>query len=35
VHTGQVFASTPVTTGIKPFMDLAVGCPEASGQSIH
>jgi len=23
VHTGQVFASTPVTTGIKPFMDLA------------
>jgi transposase len=23
VHTGQVFASTPATTGIKPFMDLA------------
>jgi transposase len=23
IHTGQVFASTPVTTGIKPFMDLA------------
>jgi hypothetical protein len=23
VHTGQVFASTPVTTGITPFMDLA------------
>jgi len=23
VHTGAVFASTPVTTGIKPFMDLA------------
>jgi hypothetical protein len=23
VRTGQVFASTPVTTGIKPFMDLA------------
>jgi transposase len=23
VHTGQVFASTPLTTGIKPFMDLA------------
>ncbi len=23
VHTGQVFASTPVTTGIKPFMNLA------------
>ena len=23
VHTGQVFASTPVTTGIKPFMELA------------
>ncbi|HEU5390837.1 MAG TPA: IS630 family transposase [Streptosporangiaceae bacterium] len=23
VHTGKVFASTPVTTGIKPFMDLA------------
>jgi len=23
VHTGRVFASTPVTTGIKPFMDLA------------
>ena len=23
VHTGQVFASTPVTTGIRPFMDLA------------
>jgi transposase len=23
VHTGMVFASTPVTTGIKPFMDLA------------
>ena len=23
VHTGEVFASTPVTTGIKPFMDLA------------
>ncbi len=23
VHTGTVFASTPVTTGIKPFMDLA------------
>ena len=22
-HTGQVFASTPLTTGIKPFMDLA------------
>ena len=22
VHTGQVFASTPLTTGIKPFMDL-------------
>jgi hypothetical protein len=22
VHTGQVFASTPVTTGIKPFMNL-------------
>jgi transposase len=22
VHTGKVFASTPVTTGIKPFMDL-------------
>jgi hypothetical protein len=31
VHTGQVFASTPVTTGIKPFMDLAgqvMGRPE-------
>jgi transposase len=23
VHTGQVFASTPVTTGIEPFTDLA------------
>jgi transposase len=23
VHTGTVFASTPLTTGIKPFMDLA------------
>ena len=23
VHTGQVFAATPVTTGIKPFTDLA------------
>jgi transposase len=23
VHTGQVFGSTPLTTGIKPFMDLA------------
>jgi transposase len=23
VHTGKVFASTPVTTGITPFMDLA------------
>jgi transposase len=23
VHTGRVFASTPVTTGIRPFMDLA------------
>ena len=23
VHTGKVFASTPLTTGIKPFMDLA------------
>ncbi|HLJ99949.1 MAG TPA: IS630 family transposase [Streptosporangiaceae bacterium] len=23
VHTGQVFGSTPVTTGIEPFMDLA------------
>jgi transposase len=23
VHSGQVFASTPLTTGIKPFMDLA------------
>ena len=23
VHTGQVFASTPATTGITPFMDLA------------
>ena len=23
VHTGKVFASTPATTGIKPFMDLA------------
>ncbi len=23
IRTGQVFASTPVTTGIKPFMDLA------------
>jgi hypothetical protein len=23
VHTGKVFVSTPVTTGIKPFMDLA------------
>ena len=23
VHTGQVFASTPLTAGIKPFMDLA------------
>jgi hypothetical protein len=23
VHTGQVFASTPLTTGIRPFMDLA------------
>ena len=23
MHTGTVFASTPVTTGIKPFMDLA------------
>jgi transposase len=23
VHTGQVFASTPLTTGITPFMDLA------------
>ena len=23
VRTGQVFASTPLTTGIKPFMDLA------------
>jgi hypothetical protein len=23
VHTGQVFASAPLTTGIKPFMDLA------------
>jgi len=23
VHTGTVFASTPATTGIKPFMDLA------------
>jgi len=23
VRTGQVFASTPVTTGVKPFMDLA------------
>jgi transposase len=23
VHTGQVFAPTPLTTGIKPFMDLA------------
>ena len=23
MHTGQVFASTPLTTGIKPFMDLA------------
>jgi hypothetical protein len=23
VHTGKVFASTPVSTGIKPFMDLA------------
>jgi hypothetical protein len=23
VHTGQVFAATPATTGIKPFMDLA------------
>src|SRR5713101_4319892 len=23
VRTGQVFAATPVTTGIKPFMDLA------------
>jgi len=23
VHTGRVFGSTPVTTGIKPFMDLA------------
>src|SRR5712691_10302421 len=23
VHTGQVFASTPLTTGIKPFTDLA------------
>jgi hypothetical protein len=23
VHTGTVFATTPVTTGIKPFMDLA------------
>ena len=22
VHTGKVFASTPATTGIKPFMDL-------------
>ena len=31
VHTGQVFASTPLTTGIKPFMDLAgqvMGRPE-------
>ncbi len=31
VHTGQVFASTPLTTGIKPFMDLAglvLGRPE-------
>ena len=23
VHTGRVFGSAPVTTGIKPFMDLA------------
>src|SRR5262249_56072545 len=23
VRTGQVFAATPLTTGIKPFMDLA------------
>jgi hypothetical protein len=23
VHTGQVFAATPATTGIKPFLDLA------------
>ena len=31
VHTGQVFASTPLTTGIRPFMDLAgrvMGRPE-------
>jgi transposase len=31
VRTGQVFASTPLTTGIKPFMDLAgqvMGRPE-------
>ena len=34
VRTGQVFASTPVTTGIKPFMDLAgqvMGRPEYRG----
>jgi transposase len=23
IHTGQVFAATPLTTGIRPFMDLA------------
>ena len=31
MHTGQVFASTPLTTGITPFMDLAgqvMACPE-------
>ena len=30
MRTGQVFASTPLTTGIKPFMDLAgqvMACP--------
>jgi transposase len=34
VRTGQVFASTPLTTGIKPFMDLAgqvMGRPEYQG----
>ena len=36
MQTGQVFASTPVTTGIKPFMDLAgqvMARPEYSNAS--
>jgi len=36
VHTGQVFAATPLTTGIKPFMDLAgqvMGRPEYKNAS--